>query len=187
MASVRTIRERVWHACKRVLCVFTIRIWLILGTIIAYTVAAAAHLVSVPPVAIELNTDVTVRTALAYETPSRTTHLAARTETVSGSNTHVEQRIREYFADIPIMIQVARCESGFEQFNPTTGDIFRGWMNPKDLGVMQINEGYHGTEAKRLGLDLYTLEGNMAYARSLYNAQGTQPWSASRYCWGSSI
>jgi hypothetical protein len=171
---------------QRVLCVFTIRNRLILGTIIAYTVAAAAHLVSVPPVAIELNTDVTVKTALAYETPSQTPRLATRTEAVQGS-TQVEQRVREYFADIPVMIQVARCESGFEQFNPQTGDVFRGWMNPKDLGVMQINEAYHGATAQRLGLNLYTLEGNLAYARSLYNAQGTQPWSASRYCWGSSI
>lgn len=52
---------------------------------------------------------------------------------------------------------------------------------------MQINEGYHGSIAKDLGYDIYTLKGNMAYARSLYEKQGLQPWIASKSCWGSRI
>jgi hypothetical protein len=73
------------------------------------------------------------------------------------------------------MIQVARCESTFRH---TLGDgsVLRGMVDPRDTGVMQINTGYHGATSKKLGLDLTVLEDNMAYARHLYNKQGTQPY-----------
>jgi hypothetical protein len=49
---------------------------------------------------------------------------------------------------------------------------------------MQINEHYHSATAAKLGLDLYTIQGNVAYARYLYDKQGTAPWSSSQPCWG---
>ena len=100
--------------------------------------------------------------------------------------TNTEARVREYFSDIPVMIQVARCESTFRH---TLGDgsVLRGKVDARDTGVMQINTGYHGAASKKLGLDLTVLEDNMAYARHLYNKQGTQPWSASSPCWGRTI
>jgi len=51
---------------------------------------------------------------------------------------------------------------------------------------MQINEKYHLDEAKKLGIDIYTVEGNMEFARILYDKFGTEPWNASSACWGSS-
>ncbi len=94
----------------------------------------------------------------------------------------VKAIINATFPDNPIMAKIAFCESGLKQFNDD-GSIMRGWMTPADVGVMQINEGYHGERAKALGINIYTIEGNLKYAGLLYNEQGTQPWSASKPCW----
>jgi hypothetical protein len=91
--------------------------------------------------------------------------------------------VREYFKDIPIMAEVAWCESRLTHIDPHTGEVMRGMANPSDIGVMQINEYYHGDTAEALGLDIMVLEDNLAYARNLYEREGTQPWSASRPCW----
>lgn len=97
-----------------------------------------------------------------------------------------ETAVRSYFNDIPVLIQIARCESTFRH-TLADGTILRGKVNPADIGVMQINTRYHGEKARELGLDLADLYGNMAYARDLYTRQGTKPWSASAPCWGSTI
>lgn len=94
-----------------------------------------------------------------------------------------ENYIREYFSDIPIMIQIAKCESTFRQLDHD-GDIHRGRVNSRDVGVMQINEYYHLDQAERKDYNIYTIEGNTAYARDLYEREGTRPWSSSRACWG---
>jgi hypothetical protein len=154
----------------------TIRNRLILGTLIAYGVAAAVQVVNIPTVAIQLNTDLHIETAAAYETKSPVSDGAVPT---GGT---VEATVRAYFKDIPIMIRIAWCESHFEHTLPG-GAIMRGRVNPFDVGVMQINERYHSTTAARLGLDLLDLQDNLAYARYLYEHQGTQPWNASRACW----
>jgi len=94
----------------------------------------------------------------------------------------VEEFVREYFGDIPILAEVAKCESTFRHFGES-GNLLRGIVNRSDVGVMQVNEYYHGTTAEKLDIDLYTLEGNVAYARFLYEREGTAPWEASRVCW----
>jgi len=99
---------------------------------------------------------------------------------------NTEAAVRKYFSDIPVMIQVARCESTFRH-TLEDGSVLRGKVDNRDTGVMQINTYYHGETAEDLGLDLENLEDNMAYARSLYERQGTQPWSASAPCWSRSL
>ena len=94
-----------------------------------------------------------------------------------------EEYVREYFKDIPIMIQIARCESTFRQLR-RNGDVHRGRVNNADVGVMQINEFYHLDTAEKKDYDIHTIEGNTAYARDLYMRQGTQPWVSSKACWG---
>lgn len=91
--------------------------------------------------------------------------------------------VEEYFADLPIMVQISRCESHFRQFNKN-GEVYRGKVNDQDVGVMQINEFYHSETAQKLGLDLHTIDGNLAYARYLYGKEGTRPWNSSKACWG---
>lgn len=94
-----------------------------------------------------------------------------------------EQYVRQYFKDIPIMVQVARCESHFRQLD-SDGGIHRGIVNPADVGVMQINEHYHLERSIKENYDIYTIEGNTAYARELYEDKGTDPWNSSKPCWG---
>ncbi len=94
-----------------------------------------------------------------------------------------EQYVREYFEDIPIMIQIAKCESRFKHLDKD-GEVHRGVIVPQDVGVMQINEYYHLDQAEKRNIDIYTLQGNLAYARNLYERQGTQPWYSSKACWG---
>jgi hypothetical protein len=101
---------------------------------------------------------------------------------IGGLNANVETEVREYFADIPLMAEVAKCESRYRQFE-NDGSVFRGKINDRDVGALQINEYYHAERAKKLGYDLYTLKGNMQYARLLYKEQGAQPWVSSSPCW----
>ncbi|GEM_PF-1601107 len=93
-----------------------------------------------------------------------------------------ESYVREYFSDIPIMAEIARCESTFRHYN-TTGTPLRGVVNSNDVGVMQINENYHLEQSRSLGYDIYSRKGNLKYARHLYETQGTTPWRASKPCW----
>ena len=97
-----------------------------------------------------------------------------------------EEAVRSYFSDLPVMIQIARCESTFRH-TLEDGTVLKGRVDPADTGVMQINLRYHGEKARELGLDLTDLQDNMAYARDLYVRQGTKPWSASASCWGPTI
>lgn len=80
------------------------------------------------------------------------------------------------------MIDIAECESRFRHFSKE-GNIIRGEINKSDIGVMQINEYYHEKTAQILEIDLYTLNGNLDYARWLYNEEGTEPWESSSKCW----
>lgn len=93
-----------------------------------------------------------------------------------------EDAVRTYFHDIPVMIEIARCESTFRH-ELADGSILRGKVDPADTGVMQINKRYHQTTAAAMELNLDVLQDNMAYARHLYEKQGTRPWSASAPCW----
>lgn len=81
------------------------------------------------------------------------------------------------------MKKIAYCESSNRQYGEK-GGVLRGEVNPDDVGIMQINEYYHGKTADRMELDLHTITGNTAYARYLYEKEGTRPWGASQECWG---
>lgn len=78
--------------------------------------------------------------------------------------------------------KIAWCESRNLQFNPD-GSVKRGVVNSQDVGKWQINEHYHLEESIRLGMDIYTLAGNTAYAQHLYSSQGNTPWNWSKDCW----
>ena len=101
---------------------------------------------------------------------------------IVANNNTVETDVREYFADTPILAEIARCESQFRHIGES-GDIIRGKVNKSDIGVMQINTYYHNDGARKLGLNLSTLAGNMAYAKALYKKEGTAPWQSSSSCW----
>ena len=131
-----------------------------------------------------------------YGSPTATTVDNISTTTAPGASIRIEQttttkiptskeleaKAREYFKNDPILVDIARCESSFRHLTED-GNVLRGKVNNGDVGLMQINEYYHAKTADKLGLDLETLEGNMAYAKYLYNREGGQPWKASSTCW----
>lgn len=98
------------------------------------------------------------------------------------TNGGLEDRVRTYFADAPVMIEIARCESEMRQFN-ADGTALMGGAGKKMVGLYQIHTGVHTSMARSLGLDLDTVEGNLAYARYLYENEGTVPWNSSGACW----
>ena len=114
------------------------------------------------------------------------TELPASTIVAKASVMNTEAAVREYFKDIPVMVQVARCESHFRQ-TLADGSVLRGVVDSADTGVMQINKRYHSAAATAMGLSLDDLYGNMAYARHLYETEGTRPWNASSACWGKTL
>lgn len=94
----------------------------------------------------------------------------------------IEEAVRRYFKDNPILAEIAKCESHFRQFDADT-TVHRGEVNSNDVGIMQINEKYHLDTSLKLKLDIYSIEGNLAYAQYLYDKEGTKPWNSSGKCW----
>ena len=86
----------------------------------------------------------------------------------------VEDAVRFYFADAPVMIDVARCETHFKQYNSDASPYYDA--SKTYIGVFQISEKIHEAKASALGFNLATLDGNIRYARYLYDASGTNPW-----------
>lgn len=129
-------------------------------------------------------------TTVVAETVSPVTQVASiRIEervASSSSNKDIREKAKSFFKDDPILVEIARCESQFRQYNKE-GNVLTGTVNKGDLGIMQINKYYHAETAEKLGMNLNTPEGNMSYAKYLYDREGTQPWSASSKCWTQAI
>lgn len=102
------------------------------------------------------------------------------------NNYGLETQVRNFFADAPIMIDIARCESRFRQFNESGEPLYGGYAG-KMVGIFQVYSDIHNAAARAMGIDIETPEGNMSYARHLYEAQGTRPWLSSSHCWGTPI
>ncbi len=120
------------------------------------------------------------------KTASTTITIIEEAVSATTSTTTIKRKINEFFADTPILAKVAWCESRQRQYDKQ-GNVLRGEENSDDIGVMQINEMYHAKDAKEKGMDIYSFEGNLKFAKYLYEKKGTSPWSASRPCWGKDI
>lgn len=94
---------------------------------------------------------------------------------------------------LPELYPICACESSKSgkktgtprQFN-SDGTVKRGKINPNDIGMCQINtepRNGHLVQAKKLGFDVFTEEGNINYANWLYKKKGSQPWNWSKDCW----
>ena len=94
----------------------------------------------------------------------------------------VQEYVKTYFAETPVMYAIAGCESGYRQYD-TDGSILRN-THSSALGLFQIMQSTHEKTAAQLGIDIYTVQGNAAYAKYLYDQEGTAPWTASKACWG---
>ncbi len=98
----------------------------------------------------------------------------------------VKDTVHAYYKETPILAKIAFCESSFQHYTKD-GQVIRGKVDSRDVGLMQINEKYHLETSLKHGFDIYTIEGNMAYAEWLYERQGTAPWNASAPCWSQSV
>ena len=90
-------------------------------------------------------------------------------------NVLVQQQIetRVEFAEMPLELQrVALCESGGLQHQPN-GSIVKGKADER--GILQIHP-VHFSRAKKMGYDIDTAAGNMAYGVWLYEREGLVPW-----------
>lgn len=116
------------------------------------------------------------------EQPTQILQERKNKEAEIANSINIEAYVKKYFKDVPILAEVARCESHYRHTDKY-GNVIRGKVNRSDVGVMQINEHYHSAKAKSLKLDLHTLDGNMAYALYLYEKEGARPWMASSACW----
>jgi hypothetical protein len=97
------------------------------------------------------------------------------------STSTIRAILEREFVEDPRLVDVARCESRFRQWD-SQGNPLRGEINPKDVGVMQINEKYWLAESIKLGHDIYTLEGNIEMAKHILKTQGITAWSWSSHC-----
>jgi len=129
-----------------------------------------------PPVPMALSEIIKVKETLPSENKKVSTE-----ESITA-----EEYVKNYFSDIPIMVEIAKCESRFRQLGEN-GDVLRGERNTFDRGVMQINEFFHNENSEKLGYDIMTIEGNTAYARYLFEKYGLRPWKSSAKCWGKTV
>jgi hypothetical protein len=91
--------------------------------------------------------------------------------------------VNEVFGkDADIMWNIAICESGGRQFN-SDGSVIVGRITP-DYGLFQINQ-VHLIEAKKNDINIFSLDGNVQFAKLLFNSYGTRPWASSAHCHGS--
>ena len=147
-----------------------------------FSTLAVANTASVSNVATTtLATSTPIVLQKSIEVKTEKAALASQSATSS-----VENIVKNYFADTPLLAEVARCESTFRHID-AEGNLIRGTVNKADVGVMQINEYYHLESAKKLGYNLHNIEGNMAFAKYLYERYGAEPWSASQPCWGPKV
>ncbi len=101
----------------------------------------------------------------------------AASEAKANPNANVEAIVRASFPDMPGMTEIAKCESGFRQFN-ADGTALRGGAGKNYIGIFQIDERLHRQRALDRAYDINTIEGNIAYARYMYFNSGTNPWKS---------
>jgi len=118
----------------------------------------------------------------ASEPVATTTVAEESTKDQPLTSVSIEAYVRDYFKDTPILAEIAKCESTFRQFDKE-GKPLRGKVNNGDVGLMQINTYYHGERAIKNGFDIYTIDGNLGYAKFLYSKSGDAPWIHSSKCW----
>lgn len=98
-----------------------------------------------------------------------------------GDNSGIRDHVQDVFGNNHIMVDVARCESGFRQFYSGGGVLINAESDA--VGVFQLLDGWHADTAADMGMDIYTVEGNVEYAKELYEVDGLKPWSPSSLCW----
>lgn len=97
----------------------------------------------------------------------------------------IEEQISLAFPEVKKeMLLIAKCESGNKlhphgrQFNEDGTVLI---SKTSDIGIFQINQ-VHWPEAEELNIDIKTIEGNIEFAKLLYQRSGFKPWYMSNNC-----
>lgn len=93
----------------------------------------------------------------------------------------MDNSLERLYCKEPKFKEIARCESGNRQFE-NDGTVLIGRQSA-DKGRFQINY-VHWDEARELGIDLNTVQGNAEFAEILYERNGLSDWYMSKHCWG---
>lgn len=94
-----------------------------------------------------------------------------------------------YAATIPIQfINISQCESNMTQFNADGTVVEHHNTNGTyDIGLYEINSSWLLT-AKKMGIDIYTAQGNIEFALWLSNKDPNySDWDASKACWDKDV
>lgn len=94
----------------------------------------------------------------------------------------VQEEVEGFFADAPVLADIAKCESTYRHFD-NNGQPLKNSHGSSAIGVMQIMASYHEEPAKAMGYNINSLQGNLEYAKYLFEQKGTQPWASSKKCW----
>ena len=102
---------------------------------------------------------------------------------------YVKAYARKYFRDIPIMIAIIECESGFRQYEADGRLLVNPEKGSSASGATQILYTLHKADwSNNPATNITTLEGNFAFARKLFmDAGGPSPWNASKPCWKNKV
>jgi len=91
---------------------------------------------------------------------------------------------KEYKVNEILVRNIIDCEGkiyGYKDnknISTTTGKV---WST--DHGPMQINDYWHESTMKKLGLDINNRYDSLKYGIMLLAQEGTKPWNASKWCW----
>lgn len=113
----------------------------------------------------------------------------SRLYAVSSTNPAVDSAFvkaytQDYFHDIPVMIAIIECESGFRQYEADGRLLMSPVKGSSASGAAQILYITHKTDwSDDPDTNITTLAGNLAYARKMYMESGTSPWNESASCW----
>lgn len=97
--------------------------------------------------------------------------------TVAFAQSPTPQEYLTLHAAPAVMIAIAQAESGGQQFN-SKGNLLCDGITGTHCGIFQIGE-IHRKEAEKLGYDIDTERGNIAFALWLYKKNGTRDWYSS--------
>lgn len=95
------------------------------------------------------------------------------------------------WAGYSLLKHMASCESWGDanktprEFLPD-GSVLRGYPDPDDVGLGQINIPTWGAKAKELGFNLFTYAGNLKMMKWIFDNDPRHEanWNPSKGCWG---
>lgn len=87
-----------------------------------------------------------------------------------------EREVALAFPNTPEMVSIARCESGFHQFDKNGNPLL---SRTGDYGILQVNRIWIPL-AKKMGLDIvHSAEDNITMSAYILRTQGIKSWTCS--------